>query len=79
MVFSVILSILRSFMGGTLTCLGSILEVVLWFRGLRGRENICSDPGRRGGGGLAQVGFIWGSKSVYISWRESMSASDRNR
>jgi hypothetical protein len=34
MVFWVMLSILRSFIGGTLTCLGSILEVVLLFRGL---------------------------------------------
>jgi hypothetical protein len=57
MVFSVILSILRSFIGGTLTCLGSILEVVLLFRGLRGRENIYRGPGRRGGG-QAQAGFI---------------------
>jgi hypothetical protein len=74
MVFSVILSILRSFIGGTLTCLGSILDVVLWFQGLRGQQNICRDPGRRGGGQI-QVGFMWGTQSVYIPWRESMSVS----
>jgi hypothetical protein len=43
-------------MGGTLTCLGSILEAVLWFRGLRGRGNICRVPGRRGGG---QTGTVY--------------------